>query len=126
MRRIVMLAGWIFFAIAATAFAASVKTQDVTFPSGAETIAGYLATPESPGKHPALVVIHEDGGLTDWVKEQTRKLAEQGYVALAVDLYRGQLAYDPELAYNLTISTPPERALSDMEAAIHFLVRART
>ena len=48
MRRIAMLAAWIFFAIAATAFAAPIKTQDVTFPSGSETIAGYLAAPDSP------------------------------------------------------------------------------
>ena len=125
MRRIAVVAGWIFFAIAATALAAPVKTQDITFPSGSETIAGYLAAPESPGKHPALVVIHEDWGLTDWVKEQTRKLAGQGYVALAVDLYRGQVAHDPALAYELMVGTPPERALRDMEAAIHFLA-ART
>ena len=121
MRRIAVLAAWSLFAIAATALAAPVKTQDVTFPSGSETIAGYLAAPESPGKHPALVVIHEDWGLTDWVKEQTRKLAGQGYVALAVDLYRGQVAHDPALAYELMVSTPPDRALRDMEAAIHFL-----
>jgi carboxymethylenebutenolidase len=116
---------WSFFAIAATALAVPVKTQDVTFPSGSETIAGYLATPESPGKHPALLVIHEDWGLTDWVKGQTRKLAEQGYVALALDLYGGQVAYDPSLAYELMVGTPPDRALRDMEAAIHFLA-ART
>ena len=121
MRRIAVLAAWSFFAIAATALAAPVKTQDVTFPSGSETIAGYLAAPDSPGKHPALVVLHEDWGLTDWVKEQTRKLAGQGYVALAVDLYRGQVAHDPAFAYELMISTPPDRALRDMEAAIHFL-----
>ena len=121
MRRITILAAWILFAIATTASAGSVKTQDVTFPSGSETIAGYLATPDSPGKHPALVVLHEDWGLTEWVKEQTRKLAGQGYVALAVDLYRGQVAYDPSFAYELMISTPPDRALQDMEAAIHFL-----
>ena len=91
------------------------------FASGSETIAGYLAAPESPGKYPALVVIHEDWGLTDWVKGQTRKLAGQGYVALAVDLYRGQVAYDPSLAYELMVATPPDRALRDLEAAIHFL-----
>ena len=78
-----------------------------------------------PGTHPGLVVLHEDWGLTDWVKEQTRKLAGQGYVALAVDLYRGQLAHDPAFAYELMVSTPPDRALQDMEAAIHFLI-ART
>jgi carboxymethylenebutenolidase len=121
MRRIAILAAWIFFAIAPAAFAGSLNTQDVTFPSGSETIAGYLAAPDSPGKRPALVVLHEDWGLTEWVKAQTRKLAGQGYVALAVDLYRGQVAYDPSLAYELMISTPPDRALQDMEAAIHFL-----
>jgi len=121
MRRIAILAAWIFFAIAPTAFADSIKAQLVTLPSGSETIAGYLAEPDSPGKHPALVVLHEDWGLTEWVKAQTRRLAGQGYVALAVDLYRGQVAYDPSLAYELMIGTPPERALQDMEAAIHFL-----
>jgi carboxymethylenebutenolidase len=121
MRRFALLAVWSLFAIAVPALAVPVKTQDVTFPSGPATVAGYLAAPESPGKHPALVVIHEDSGLTDWIKEQTRKLAGQGYVALAVDLYRGQVAHDPEYAYELMISTPPDRALRDMEAAIHFL-----
>jgi len=121
MHRITVLAGWMLCAIAATAFAGPVKTQDVTFASGAETIAGYLAAPDTPGQYPALVVIHEDWGLTDWVKEQTRRLAGQGYVALAVDLYRGQVAYDPALAYELMVATPPDRALRDLEAAIHFL-----
>ncbi len=107
--------------LAVTALAAPLKTQDVTFPSGSETIAGYLAAPESPGQHPGLVVIHEDWGLTDWVKAQTRKLAGQGYVALAVDLYRGQVAHEPSFAYDLMVGTPPERALQDLEAAIHFL-----
>jgi len=119
MRRIAVLAAGSLFAV--TAFAAPIKTQKVTFPSGPETIGGYLAAPESSGQHPALVVIHEDWGLTDWIKEQTRKLAEQGYVALAVDLYRGQVAYDPALAYELMVGTPQERALRDLQAAIKFL-----
>jgi len=121
MRRIAMVAACFFFTMAASALAVPIRTQDVKFPSGPETIAGYLAAPDFPGKHPALVVIHEDWGLTDWVKEQTRKLAGQGYVALALDLYRGQVAHDPSLAYELMAATPRDRALQDMEAAIHFL-----
>ncbi|MGA2983288.1 MAG: dienelactone hydrolase family protein [Terriglobia bacterium] len=121
MRRFAVMAAGMFLAIAANALAVPVKTQQVTFASGADTIAGYLAAPDSPGKHPALVVIHEDWGLTDWVKEQTRRLAGQGYVALAVDLYRGQMAHDPQLAYELMVSTPPDRALRDLEGALHFL-----
>jgi carboxymethylenebutenolidase len=42
-------------------------------------------------------------------------------VALAVDLYRGQVAYDPSLAYELMVGTPEDRALRDMQAALDFL-----
>ena len=62
------------------------KTETVTFPNSTGTVSGFLATPEKPGRYPALVVIHEWWGLTDWVKEQTQKLADQGYVALAVSI----------------------------------------
>ena len=101
----------VFFCSRRPHWRSSVKTQDVTFPSGPDTIAGYLAAPDSPGQHPALVVIHEDWGLTDWVKAQTRRLAERGYVALAVDLYRGQVAHDPAFAYELMVGTPAARAI---------------
>lgn len=121
MYRIVSLTSVMLIAISTQAFAAPARTEDVTFTSGNETIKGYLALPQAPGKYPALVVIHEDWGLTDWIKGQTRKLAEHGYVALAVDLYRGQVAYDPQLAYELMAGTPTDRALGDLEAAIHFL-----
>ncbi|MGD0228456.1 MAG: dienelactone hydrolase family protein [Terriglobia bacterium] len=121
MRRIAIIIVCGVLLLASTALAAPVKAQDVTFPSGPDTVSGYLAAPDSPGQHPALVVIHEDWGLTDWVKGQARRLAGQGYVALAVDLYRGQVAHDPAFAYELMVSTPPERAFQDMEAAIHFL-----
>jgi carboxymethylenebutenolidase len=121
MRLIAILAAWGLMTAATNALAVTVKTQDVTFPSGPETIKGYLAEPEAPGKHSALIVIHEDWGLTAWVKGQTRKLAAQGYVALAVDLYRGQVAYDPQLAYELMVGTPEDRALRDLQAALKFL-----
>jgi carboxymethylenebutenolidase len=122
MLRTAIVAAWVLFATANSAIAGSVKTQAVTFASGSETIAGYLATPESPGKYPAVVVIHDDAGLSDWVKERTQSLAGHGYVALAVDLYRGEVAHDPQFAYELTVNTPSDRVLRDLEAAIHFLV----
>ena len=82
------------------------KTETVSFPNGTGAVSGFLATPDKPGHYPALVVIHEWWGLTDWVKEQTQKLAEQGYVALAVDLYRGQVTSDPEVAHELMRGLP--------------------
>jgi carboxymethylenebutenolidase len=121
MHRLALLVCWCLLGVSAAGLAAPVKTEEITFPSGDEAIAGYLALPESPGKHPALVVIHEWWGLNDWVKEQARKLAEQGYVALAVDLYRGQVAYDPTLAHELSRGMPPDRALRDLKAAFDYL-----
>ncbi|HXQ27288.1 MAG TPA: dienelactone hydrolase family protein [Candidatus Acidoferrales bacterium] len=97
------------------------KTETVQFPNGTGSVSGFLATPEKPGRYPALVVIHEWWGLTDWVKEQTQKLADQGYIALAVDLYRGQTATDPEAAHELMRGLPQDRAISDLKAGFAYL-----
>jgi len=97
------------------------KTEMVQFPVGQGTAGGFLAAPEKPGRYPGLVVIHEWWGLTDWVKEQTQKFAEQGYVALAVDLYRGKVATDPEEAHELMRGLPQDRAVSELKAAFAYL-----
>jgi len=99
----------------------SPKTETVSFPNGAGTVSGFLATPEKPGRYPALVVVHEWWGLTDWVKQQAQKLAEQGYIALAPDLYRGQVTSDPEVAHELMRGLPADRAVSDLKAAFAYL-----
>jgi carboxymethylenebutenolidase len=103
------------------ASAAAPKTETVKFPSGTDTISGFLAVPEKPGQYPALIVIHEWWGLNDWVKEQTEKLAAEGYVALAVDLYRGEVANDPEKAHELMRGLPQDRAIRDLQAAFIYL-----
>jgi carboxymethylenebutenolidase len=97
------------------------KTETVQFPNATGAVSGFLAVPDKPGRYPALVVIHEWWGLTDWVKEQTQKLAEQGYIALAVDLYRGKVTADPEVAHELMRGLPQDRAVSDLKAAFAYL-----
>ena len=79
---------WIVLLFAVASFAADGKS--VSYKSGDETVQGVVYTPTGKGPFPALVVIHEWWGLNDWVKEQASKLADQGYVTLAVDLYRRQ------------------------------------
>jgi carboxymethylenebutenolidase len=101
--------------------AAGSKTETVQIPTGAETIGGYLALPEKSGRYPGIVVVHEWWGLNDWVKEQTEKLAAQGFVALAVDLYRGKVATDMNEAHELMRGVPEDRALRDMMAAYNYL-----
>jgi carboxymethylenebutenolidase len=101
--------------------AEATKTETVQFKSGDQTIGGFLAAPDTPGKHPAMIVIHEWWGVNDWVKEQAEKLAAQGYVALAVDLYRGKSTSDPAEAHELMRGMPQDRAIKDLKAAFDYL-----
>jgi carboxymethylenebutenolidase len=102
-----------------SAFAADGKA--VAYKSGDETVSGILYTPVGKGPFPALIVVHEWWGLNDWVKQQAEKLAGQGYVALAVDLYRGKVADNPDLAHELMRGLPEDRATRDLRAAYDFL-----
>ena len=82
---------------------------------------GVLYTPAGKGPFPALVVIHEWWGLNDWVKEQASKLSDEGYVTLAVDLYRGKVATTPDEAHEIMRGVPEDRAGRDLHAAFEFL-----
>jgi len=106
-------------AMVAASFAANGK--EVSYKSGDETVKGILYTPAGSGPFPGIVVIHEWWGLNDWVKEQASKLADQGYVALAVDLYRGKVADNPNTAHELMRGVPEDRAARDLHAAVEFL-----
>jgi carboxymethylenebutenolidase len=100
-------------------FAANGKT--VSYKSGDETVHGVLFTPKGKGPFPALVVIHEWWGLVPWVKEQAAKLSDQGYVTLAVDLYRSKATDSPEVAHELMRGLPEDRANRDLLAAVQYL-----
>jgi carboxymethylenebutenolidase len=106
-------------ALAAASFAASGK--EVSYKSGDETVKGILYTPAGSGPFPGIVVIHEWWGLNDWVKEQASKLADQGYAALAIDLYRGKVADNSDAAHELMRGVPEDRAARDLHAAVEFL-----
>ena len=120
MRKIIIM---VFAALAFNSFAnaAGIKTMVVKYPSGSDTVTAYLAMPSSGGKRPALIVIHEWWGLTDWIRQNARDLASRGYVALAIDLYRGGLTSNPQEAYKLMMSVPKERAVTDLESAFDYL-----
>jgi carboxymethylenebutenolidase len=97
------------------------KEEQVTFKSGADTVSGFLVSPEGKGPFPGVVVIHEWWGLNPWVKDQARALAKDGYAALAVDLYRGKSADTQEMAHELMNSLPRDRGIRDLHAAFAYL-----
>jgi carboxymethylenebutenolidase len=67
-----------------------ITIENVQITSTHPAMTAYLALPEGEGRGPAVVVIHEAFGLNDHIKDVTRRFAEQGYVALAVDLFAGR------------------------------------
>ena len=109
----------LILSVALSALAADGKS--VSYKSGDETVSGTLYVPAGKGPFPALIVIHEWWGLNDWVIEQASKLADQGYVALAIDLYRGKVATTPDLAHEIMRGVPEDRASRDLRAAFDFL-----
>ena len=95
--------------------------QPVTFPSGDSTGQGLLYLPKGAGPHPALIVIHEWWGMTDWIKQEAAHYAADGYVTLAVDLYRGKVATDPEMAHELMRGLPQDQGVRDLTSALAWL-----
>lgn len=115
------IAAVIVAVLSLTACALSADSKTVTYKSGDETVQGALYTPPGKGPFPALIVIHEWWGLNDWVKEQASKLSDQGYVTLAIDLYRGKVATTPDMAHEIMRGVPEDRAKRDLHAAFEFL-----
>lgn len=95
----------------------------VEFASNGSTAGGYLATPEG-GTGPGLIVVQEWWGLDSGIKEMADRLAAAGFVALAPDLYHGELAGHTEMdkAGELMQSLPPDRAGRDMSGAVDYLM----
>lgn len=117
MKKILLL--FAIVALATLTFAAESKT--VSYKSGDETVQAVLYTPSGKGPFPGLIVIHEWWGLNDWVKDQASKLADQGYAALAIDLYRGKVAITPDEAHQIMRGVPEDRAKRDLHAAFEYL-----
>jgi carboxymethylenebutenolidase len=82
---------------------------------------GYLTVPNQPGRKPAVIVIQEWWGVNDWVRQQADRFSGQGYVALAVDLYRGKVTSSMEEAHELSRGLPEDRAIADLKAAVDYL-----
>ncbi|HVJ29665.1 MAG TPA: dienelactone hydrolase family protein [Gammaproteobacteria bacterium] len=85
---------------------------------------GYLAMPQDAAEPlPGIIVIHEWWGLNDHIKAITRRLAGEGYVALAVDLYGGKTAETPDAANALKNDGygDPDAARRNLQQAYDYL-----
>jgi carboxymethylenebutenolidase len=98
-------------------------SETVEFPSNGGTASGHLATARE-GAGPGVIVVQEWWGLDQYIKGVCDQLADEGFTALAPDLYHGEQAPHTEMdkAAELMNSLPPDRAARDMGAAVDFLL----
>jgi carboxymethylenebutenolidase len=101
--------------------AAEDSRQNVQFPSNGGHAHGYLAVPTS-GSGPGVVVIQEWWGLTDHIADIADRLAAEGFVALAPDLFGGKVAHDADEAGALMMGLPVDQAARDLAGAVDFLL----
>ncbi len=95
--------------------------QNVTFTSNGGQAHGYLATPAG-GTGPGVIVIQEWWGLTDHIADVADRLAAEGFVALAPDLFGGSVAHDADEAGRLMTELPVDRAAQDLAGAVDYLL----
>jgi carboxymethylenebutenolidase len=84
-------------------------------------LVGYLAAPEGPGPHPSILLIHEWWGLNEGITVLADALAEEGYVVLAPDGYRGNVTAALPRALWLRLSTPTEQVEADIDSGLAYL-----
>jgi carboxymethylenebutenolidase len=106
-----------------------IRGEDLTYSGhSGDQINGYLARPAAEGTYPAIVVIHEAGGLGDHISDVVNRFANIGYVALGVDLYTREGGPPPmddlQALMARLFAMSDERALGDLEGAAD-LLRAR-
>jgi carboxymethylenebutenolidase len=89
-------------AVSAVAFAAPIQEgKTINYRVREEQVQAYLVRPQKPGPAPGVVVIHEWWGLNDQIKRVAERVAEEGYIAIVPDLYRGKVPTDAGLAHEL-------------------------
>lgn len=100
-------------------------TENIRFDGQGGALGGYLARPGEGGEHPAVIVIHDINGITDYTKTVVQDLAREGFVSLSVNLVSRSLGPDfpggsDEVKEALRTLSDAD-ALSDLEAGVDYL-----
>lgn len=101
-----------------------VKGEDITYPGGSGEMKGYLVKPaEHTGKLGTVIVVHENRGLNQHIRDVTRRVALEGFVALAPDFLSplGGTPSDEDKARDMFAKLDPSRTAADAVATVAFL-----
>jgi carboxymethylenebutenolidase len=103
---------------------ARLQTEEVTFPGAAGEVQGYLARPaDAPGPLPGVLVIHENRGLNPHIEDVARRVALEGFVALAPDFLspEGGTPADEDQAREMIRQLDQQQTIQNALAAVDFL-----
>lgn len=102
-----------------------IQSDTIRYPSQDGTqINAYFSRPAAPGRYPGVVVIMEAFGLNDHIQDVARRFAENGYLAIAPDMYTREGSPDPTVmdqVIKTMLSVPDTQAVADLEGAISYL-----
>lgn len=98
---------------------------------GERMVHSFLVYPEVKDKTPAIVIIHENRGLTDWVRALADQVAEAGYIAIAPDLLSGMAPGggktsdypDSDAAREGIYQLPPDQVTADLNAVADYVAK---
>lgn len=126
-RRAAMMALGGVTLVALAARRPDIHAEYVKYASGADTVTAYLAYPERRDPAPAVIVIHEIFGLSDFIRQTTEQLARDGFVAIAPDLLsrRGGTPAAGDSARRLIAGLPPDSVTADLDATATYLRTVR-
>src|SRR5918999_599335 len=96
-------------------------SQMVEFESNGGKAAGYLSVPES-GSGPGVIVLQEWWGLVPHIKDVADRFAAAGFVALAPDLYHGDVARSPDEAGKMMMALNIGQTEKDLRGAVRHLL----
>lgn len=107
----------------------TITTRSVQIPSSDIALDAYLAIPDAPGPHPAVIVFQEIFGVNSHIRHVAERLAAEGYIAIAPALYQrqapgfetGYTAADIEMGKKLKDETTAAQLIADTQATIHYL-----
>lgn len=97
------------------------REQNVEFGANGDMGTGYLVRPDSDAPAPGIVVIQEWWGLNAHIKSIAQRYAEQGFVALAPDLYHGKVVSEPNDAQKAAMEMDYPRAIKEIRGAVAYL-----
>ncbi len=101
--------------------AGAVVTREANIPFDGSEIEAFIATPEPEDGFPAVVVVHEWWGLNDHIRDVANRLASEGFVTIAPDLFDGRVTTDAEVAGSMMIGLNQQEALARLGAAVRFI-----